>query len=103
MLSGIAEINTQIEEIRADSASFEEEALRKDGEISVLEATLKHNCQTVERLTGDISTADEGNASIDLQIAQKREFIEKSAQESEKKKEEIRLIAEETQSASASN
>lgn len=103
VLSGIAEINTQIEEIRADSASFEEEALRKDGEISVLEATLRHNCQTVERLTGDISTADEGNASIDLQIAQKREFIEKSAQESEKKKEELRLIAEETQRATASN
>lgn len=103
VLSGIAEINTQIEEIRADSASFEEEALRKDGEISVLEATLKHNRQTVERLTGDISTADEGNASIDMQIAQKQEFIAKSAEEAEKKKEELRLVAEETQRATASN
>lgn len=103
VLSGIAEINTQIEEIRADSASFEEEALRKDGEISVLEATLRHNRQTVERLTGDISTADEGNASIDMQIAQKQEFIAKSAEEAEKKKEELHLVAEETQRATASN
>ncbi len=49
VIAGIAKINTEIEEIRADSANFEEEAVRKDGEASVLEATLKHNNETIER------------------------------------------------------
>ena len=43
-------INTQIEQIRMGSKAYEEEALRKDGEASVLETTLNHNNETIERL-----------------------------------------------------
>lgn len=32
------------------SKAYEEEALRKDGEASVLETTLNHNNETIERL-----------------------------------------------------
>lgn len=85
VIAGIAKINTEIEEIRADSANFEEEAVRKDGEASVLEATLKHNNETIERLKNDISLADEGNITIDTQIEEREQFIRDSAENSKKK------------------
>lgn len=103
VLDGIAQINAQIEDMRNGGAAFEEEALRKDGEASVLQATLEHNNETVSRLKADISAADEGNASIDMQIAQKKEFIEESAQKAAEKKEELRLAAAEMEAVSSSN
>ena len=53
VLEGVAKINTEIEEVRVNGAAYEEEALRKDGEASVLEATLNQN-----------SSFDEARASI---------------------------------------
>ena len=61
-------INTQIEQIRAGSKAYEEQALRKDGEASVLETTLNHNNETIERLKNDIGDVDNTNLSIDAQI-----------------------------------
>lgn len=91
VIAGIAKINTEIEEIRADSANFEEEAVRKDGEASVLEATLKHNNETIERLKNDISLADEGNITIDTQIEEREQFIRDSAENSKKKMKSFRM------------
>ena len=47
--AGIASINLEIEQQRIGASAFEEEAVRKDGEISVLNATLTHNNETIER------------------------------------------------------
>ena len=46
------------------SKAYEEEALRKDGEASVLETTLNHNNETIERLKNDIGDVDNTNLSI---------------------------------------
>ncbi len=93
VLQRIAQVNTEIEQSRTGAAVFEEEALRKDGEINVLEATLTHNNETIERLKSDIDMADDSNLSIDAQIEEKKAFIEESEKKSQLKKEELRAVA----------
>ena len=103
VISGIAKINTEIDEIRANSANFEEEAVRKDGEASVLEATLNHNNETIERLKNDISLADEGNSTIDAQIEEREQFIRDSAENAKKKSEELQNVTSEMETLVSSN
>ncbi len=103
VLDQIAEINTQIEQIRMGSAEFEEEALRKDGEASVLETTYNHNRETVERLQNEIKTADEGNLSIDGQIKEKENFIEKNLKISAEKREELKELTQQAENLFSSN
>jgi chromosome segregation protein len=89
---GIAEINLDIEQRRAGAAAFEEEALRKDGEISVLKATLNHNNEMIERLKGDISVADDSSTSLDEQIEEKKAFVAESEQKSHEKNLELQSV-----------
>lgn len=103
VMAGIAKINTEIDEIRVNSANFEEEAVRKDGEASVLEATLKHNNETIERLKNDISVADEGNVTIDAQIEEREQFIFNSTESSKQKNEALRNITKEMEELVSSN
>ena len=103
VISGVAKINTEIEEIRADSANFEEEAVRKDGEASVLEATLNHNNETIDRLKNDISLADEGNVTIDAQIGEREQFISESTENSKKKNEALCSVTNEMEALVSSN
>ena len=103
VLDGVAKINTQIEEIRMGSASYEEEALRKEGEASVLEATLRHNNETIERLKSDISDADKGNASIDEQIAQKQALIAENEKKSEEQRASLAALTQQEQELLNSN
>lgn len=103
VLAGVAKINTEIEEIRQGGAQFEEEALRKDGEISVTEATVNHNNETIERLKNEISLADEGNSSIDSQIAEKEQFIADSNKISEEKRAELEELSKKVQNLVSSN
>ncbi|MDE6124886.1 MAG: hypothetical protein K2G22_06645, partial [Eubacterium sp.] len=103
VLEGVAKINTEIEEVRVNGAAYEEEALRKDGEASVLEATLNHNNETIERLKSDISLADEGNLSIDSQIEEREAFIKSSALQAVQKKEELVSVTNEMEALASSN
>lgn len=103
VLVGVAKINTEIEEIRQGGAQFEEEALRKDGEISVIEATVNHNNETIERLKNEISLADEGNSSIDSQIAEKEQFIAESNKISDEKRAELEELSKKVQNLVSSN
>lgn len=103
VLAGVAKINTEIEEIRQGGAQFEEEALRKDGEISVIEATVNHNNEMIERLKNEISLADEGNSSIDSQIAEKEQFIAESNKISDEKRAELEELSKKVQNLVSSN
>ncbi len=96
-------INTQIEQIRAGSKAYEEEALRKDGEASVLQTTLNHNNETIERLKNDIGDVDNTNLSIDAQIEEKNEFIVKSEKDIELKKQELKEVTDEMNNLLSSN
>lgn len=88
-LEKTAEINDRIDEIRSGGAAFEEAALKKDGEISVLETTISHNNETALRFKSDIELAAKGNAAIDDGIAEKQALIEKCESESVSKKQQL--------------
>jgi chromosome segregation protein len=98
-----ASINMEIEQIRAGSKAYEEEALRKDGEASVLEATVNHNLQTVERLKNDIGDVGDLSSSINAQIDEKKDFIAKNEKATEEKKAEFAKVSEEMNSLISSN
>lgn len=103
VLEKIAEINTDIEEVRTNGAVYEEEALRKDGEVNVLAATLEHNNETINRLTSDITLADDSNLSIDAQIAEKQAFVEESEAKKQAKRDEIEQVAKELEQIRCDN
>ncbi|MGN1421291.1 MAG: chromosome segregation protein SMC [Eubacterium sp.] len=98
-----ASINIEIEQIRTGSKVYEEEALRKDGEASVLETTLSHNNETIERLRSDIGDADNAGASIDTQIEEKKQFIAESEKQLEDKKQELKNVTDEMNNLISSN
>lgn len=95
VLAKITEINLEIEQSRSGVAAFEEEAVRKEGEIQVLNATLNHNNETIERLKNDISAADDTGLSIDEQIAAKFAFIEENDAKSQAKHIELQAVTNE--------
>ena len=93
--NSIADSNIKIEELRSTAVSLDEDALHKGSEISVLEAQLKHNDETIERLTGDIADTDDLGASIDEQISEKKAFIlENEARLASKKNELSGVLGE---------
>lgn len=88
----IAAINLEIEQRRAGTSAFEEEALRKDGEISVLNTTLEHNYETIKRLQSDIDEAGDSSVNLEEQIAEKEAFLEKSDELAQAKNLELRSV-----------
>ena len=103
VMAQTAEINTKIEQIRAMGSGYEEEALRKDGEASVLESTLKHNNDTIERLKTDIGMADDSSASIDAQIEEKNALIAENQRLSAEKKEQLKSVARQLEQVRSDN
>ncbi len=91
----VTSINLEIEQSRLGASGYEEEALRKDGEISVLNATLEHNNETIARLTADISDADGTGATIDEQIEAKNAVIAQNEKLIAEKKAELENVANE--------
>lgn len=99
----MASINTEVEQARASAKAFEEEALRKDGEASVLEATLQHNNDTINRLRDDIGDAGDTSVSIDSQIEEKKKFIADNEKKTEDKRADFNAIAKEMEQLISSN
>lgn len=91
----VTSINLAIEQSRLGASGYEEEALRKDGEISVLNATLEHNNETIERLTADITDADGTGQTIDEQIEAKNKTIAENEKLIADKKAELESVANE--------
>ena len=102
-LEATVKLNADIDELRATAASYDEQALKKDAEASVTEATLSHNEETVARLKSDIETAAKGNDSIDESIAEKKALIESCAQRSQELKTQLEAVTEQTNSLLSSN
>ena len=102
-LEETVKINAKIDEIRDAAAAYDEQALKKDGEASVIEATLRHNEETVARLKSDIETVSKGNDSIDAGIAQKQALIEQCAEKSQALKQQLKEVTDETQRLLNSN
>lgn len=88
----VAKINIEIEQVRVQMSAYEEQALRKDGEIKVIRANLEHNNDTIERLKNEINSADDSSVSLDEQIAQKHEAVKESEEKSAQKREELQNV-----------
>lgn len=103
IIESTAKINTEIDQIRIGSKAYEDEAIRKDGEISVLETNLKHNNETIERFKNDIGEADHTNISIETQIEDKKSFIADNEKNIEDKKAELKAVSAEMENLVSSN
>lgn len=68
-------VNSQIENSRNEATSFDEEALRAEGEISVLNNDISHNKINIERINSEIENTNSSNENIDIKIAEKEEEI----------------------------
>ncbi len=67
-----ANITSQIENIRLSIASANEDSLKLEGEISVLNNDIQHNNDTIERLNSEKSTLLETDSTANQEIADKR-------------------------------
>ena len=94
----IAESNIRLEELRSTMVGFDEAALHKESEISVLRAQITHHNETIERLRGDIAQSDDAGASIDEQINEKRAFIDENEALINNKKNELQGVLSELDS-----
>ncbi|MDE6470716.1 MAG: chromosome segregation protein SMC [Eubacterium sp.] len=103
ILEKTALINTEIEQMRIGSKAYEEEALRRESDASVLGATLNHNNETIERLKNDIGLADDTNTSIDAQVEEKKQTIADNEKASQLKRTELEKVTQEMNNLISSN
>ena len=78
-------MTAEIEKIRADAASLEEEAARLAGEVAVRRNTIGHNTSAIERIRKDMQDADADAQSVDTQIETIRHEIEDTQRQMDSK------------------
>lgn len=83
------DINVRIEEIRKNRQLWEEQAAREESVIAVEKNTIEHNLNTVERLKKDVSEATDTEQSLENQLKEGTEIIEKILSEISDKKAEL--------------
>lgn len=96
-------INIELEQLRAVAKSNEEEALREDGKAMVLESTVSHNNETIQRLRDEINMTDDANQSIDAQIEEKNQLITESEKSLADKQTELKQTGEKMEGLVSSN
>lgn len=95
--AGAAQLNIEIEQQRLAGQRLEEEALRKDAEIRVLEANLNHQTETVERLEQEIRSADETGAGLEQRLEQLRSTIAENETAGAEKRRQLEEITRRSQ------
>jgi len=70
------ELEVQMDQVRRDAATLEEQAALCDSQVAVLENDIFHNNENIQRIEGEIASADEGNAHIEEEITHRFEEIE---------------------------
>ncbi|MCD7796195.1 MAG: chromosome segregation protein SMC [Clostridiales bacterium] len=98
-----ASINMLIEQIRSASKAYEDEAAHKESDATVIEATISHNNDTIQRLKNDIDSADSAGASIDAQIKKKNNSIEENELLAQQKRSELQSVTEQMNNLISSN
>jgi len=83
------EITVEIDNIRRNSSTIEEEAIRLDADISVHKNTIQHNLETIERFRSDMQSATDDEQNINKQIEDTEKEIEVLKQKSADKYAEL--------------
>lgn len=88
------DITAEIENIRQNASSLEEEAARLDGRIAVENNTIEHNIESIERVRRDIEQATGTEQHIEGQIKEAFAEIEALKEKTRLKYEELANAAE---------
>lgn len=86
------QLEIQMDEVRRAATALEEQAAQCDSQTAVLRNDVFHNNENIQRIEGEIASADEGNAHIDREIAARFEEITQKKQaitEAEQKRLEL--------------
>lgn len=70
-----ADSNLVIETLRKNASDFDEEAIRKESEITLAQQSIEHNNETIARIKDEADRAGESEEIIDAQIAEKNTAI----------------------------
>ncbi len=95
---GFAKLTSDIENMRARAAFFEEQAVTLSGDIAVLENTILHNKETIERIESEIAGINESDNNAAEEIEQKAKEI---AEKQEKIKVTELKVAEQSEALNA--
>lgn len=88
----------QADEIRRAISSFEEEAVRKEGEASVLKNDIRHHEENVIRIEREIEQALSSAQDLDAEIEERRLCISDKEEEITEKKDKLLKCAEQLES-----
>ena len=70
------QLEIRMDEVRRAASALEEQAALCDSQVAVLRNDIFHNNENVQRVEGEIASAEEGNLHIDEEIAQRYKEIE---------------------------
>lgn len=83
------QIAVQIDEVRRSAEAREEQAARAESDAAVLQNTIFHNGNMLEKLRQDLEAIRGAGRSIETEIARRREAIEGARRRAEEKKGEF--------------
>lgn len=97
-------LEVQMDEVRRAGAALEEQAALCDSQVAVLENDIYHNNENIQRIQGEIASADEGAAHMDEEIAHRLEDIQvRRASIGEEEQNQLALTEEMEQLARSSD
>ena len=88
-------LHVKIEEVRAESAKFEEQAAALDAQVQVEETSIRHNKEAIERLMRDRTAEEETAGHLDARIAEAQSRIAESEQARDACKQELAALTAE--------
>ncbi len=92
------QLNTAIDDCRRQSAEFEEAAARTEGDIAVVNNTIDHNNQNIDRIRGEIEQLKVSDESAEQSIISENERLEFKIREKASTDEQIQKVTEEMNS-----
>ncbi len=91
-------LNTAIDDCRRQSAEFEEAAARTEGDIAVVNNTIDHNNQNIDRIRGEIDQLKVSDESAEQSIISENERMEFKKKEKSATDEKIESVTAEMNS-----
>ncbi len=88
-------LTAQMDEIHRETGELEEAAVRKEGEIAVLQNSLQFNNESVARIEGDIALLDQSEARAARELEQRKQQIAEKEALLAEKKEQVQAVSEE--------
>lgn len=91
---GTREINVKMEQMRNNRSHLEEQAAALDSQALVYENSIKHNSETVQRLTRELENGENEDVDILNEIANAQKAIEKINAKISEEKESVEELTE---------